>query len=208
MLSWWTKAASGGAAILAMAALASVSVSILASAETSHHPGMHHQMQAGQNQGEGQPMKSHMSQGNASQDTREMVQFPPDMQTHFLGNMRDHMQTLNEIVAALARDDYAAASKAATERLGLESPSAEGCKPPPMEQVSRPSAKRSQKPTTMEEMMEAYMPEAMRGLGLSMHTAASEFGKVAITQDRAGAMTALSHVTQNCVSCHASYRLR
>lgn len=200
MLSWWTKAASGGAAILAMVALAS--------AETSNHSGMHRQMQAGQSQGQDQGMNSHMSHGSAAKDTREMVQFPPDMQTHFLGNMRDHLQTLNEIVDALARDDYAAASKAATERLGLESPSAAGCKPPSLQQVSRPPGNRSPKPTTMEEMMEAYMPEAMRGIGLSMHTAASGFAKVAMTQDRAGTMAALSHVTQNCVSCHSSYRLR
>jgi len=200
MVSWWTKAAAGGAAIMAMVALAS--------AETTHHPGMHHQMPAGQSHSQGRPITSQMSHGSAADDTRLMVQFPPDMQTHFLGNMRDHMQTLNEILEALARDDYAAASKVATERLGLESPSAAGCKRPSAEQVSRPPAQSSRKPTTMEEMMEAYMPEAMRGLGLSMHTAASDFARVAKTEDRAGAMTALSHVTQNCVSCHASYRLR
>lgn len=200
MVSWPTRAALSGAAVLAMAALAS--------ADNSSHSGMHHQMQAGQSHGQGQAMSSHTSHGGAAEDAREMVQFPPDMQTHFLGNMRDHLQTLNEIVDALARDDYAAASKVATERLGLDSPSAAGCKPQSMHQASRPPANRSQKPMTMEEMMETYMPEAMRGIGLSMHTAASEFAKVAMTQDRVGTMTALSHATQNCVSCHSSYRLR
>lgn len=195
MFSWRTKALLGGAAILATAALAA--------ADTSSHSGNHHQMQAAPSQ----PMDSHMSHA-AVKDTRETVQFPPDMQTNFLGNMRDHLQTLNDIVDALAKDDYAAASKVATERLGLDSPSAAGCKPKPKEQASKPPENKSKKPMTMDEMMEAYMPEAMRGIGLSMHTAASEFAKVAMTQDRTASMTALSHVTQNCVSCHSTYRLR
>ncbi len=140
-----------------------------------------------------------------------MVQFPPDMQINFLGNMRDHMQTLNDLVDALAKDDYAAASKVAAERLGLNSPSAAGCKPTPASQVSeRPATptNKSDKPMTMDEMMRVYMPEPMRGIGLSMHTAASEFSKVAMTNDRAASMAALSQVTQNCVACHSSYRLR
>jgi hypothetical protein len=196
MFSWRTKAFFGGAAILATVAWAS--------AETSSHSGAHHQVQPAPNQ----PMDSHMSRASSVKDTRETVQFPPDMQNNFLGNMRDHLQTLNDIVDALAKDDYAGASKVATERLGLDSPSAAGCKPKSKEQASQPSENKSKKPMTMDEMMEAYMPEPMRGIGLSMHTAASEFAKVAMTQDRTAAMPALSHVTQNCVSCHSAYRLR
>lgn len=175
MSSWRTKALLGGAAFLAMTAWAS--------AQTASHSHMHHEM--------------------AANDTREMVQFPPDMQTNFLGNMRDHLQTLNDIVVALAKDDYTTASKAAAERLGLDSPSAAGCK-----QASQGSQNKSNKPMTMDEMMEAYMPEPMRSIGLSMHTAASEFAKVAIARDRVASMAALSQVTQNCVSCHSAYRLR
>lgn len=157
------------------------------------------------------PMHHHGSMTASPPDSRQMVQFPPDMQTNFLGNMRDHMQTLDGMLEALAKNDYAAASKIAAERLGLDSPSAAGCKPKPAAQVTeRPAAppNHSSKPMTMDEMMEAYMPEAMRGIGLSMHTAASEFAKIAESRDRDATLTALSHVTQNCVACHSTYRLR
>ena len=181
MSSWPTKTLLGAVAMLGTAAFAM--------AETSTHSGMHREMQAAPNQ----PMGSHGSHAADVKDGREMVQFPPDMQANFLGNMRDHLQTLNDIVDALAKDDYAAASKAATERLGLNSPSAAGCKPKPKEQASqRPTENKSKIPMTMDKMMEAYMPEAMRGIGLSMHTAASEFAKVATTHDRTASMTALS----------------
>jgi hypothetical protein len=152
-------------------------------------------------------------------DTRQPVQFPAEMQTSFLGNMRDHMQTINGIVQALAAGDYAAASRTAAERLGLDSPSAAGCKPKAANGVATgaaPVAMSTPAPgaamQSMDEMMALYMPESMRAMGLSMHTAASDFAsvaaKAAATRDSTAAMTALSRVTQNCVACHSTYRLR
>jgi cytochrome c556 len=45
-----------------------------------------------------------------------------------------------------------------------------------------------------------------------MHTSASEFAGVAVraaaTHDTKMAVEALSQVTQNCVACHAGYRLQ
>ena len=53
---------------------------------------------------------------------------------------------------------------------------------------------------------------AMRALGLSMHTAASDFADVAeraeTTHDAAAVLKALSLITPNCVACHSAYRLR
>ena len=72
------------------------------------------------------PMIQHQGHmATPAPDGRETVQFPPDMQTNFLGNMRDHMQTLDGIIQAIAADDYATASRLAVERLGLNSPSAQ-----------------------------------------------------------------------------------
>jgi hypothetical protein len=138
-------------------------------------------------------------------DGRELVDFPPEMRMHMLRNMRDHVQTLDDVLHALANADYDGAAKVAAERLGLDSPSAAACKPKPAN-ASAPA------PGSMDEMMALYMPEPMRAIGLGMHTSASEFAVVAeraaTTHDPAPAIKALSLVTENCVACHSAYRLQ
>jgi len=138
-------------------------------------------------------------------DGRELVHFPPEMRVHMLRNMRDHVETLDGILRALASADYDGAAKIAVEHLGLDSPSAAACKPKPAN--AAPPAQGS-----MDEMMALYMPELMRALGLAMHTSASEFAVVAspaaTTHDATVAVEALSQVTRNCVACHAGYRLQ
>lgn len=146
-----------------------------------------------------------MSPAASMADSRELLKFPPMMRTHMLANMRNHVETLDAVISAVAAGDYAKASKIARERLGLESPSAEGCKP-------QAAGAKSPAPDSMDAMMALYMPTPMRAVGLSMHTAASDFADVAAraaaTHDPAAVLTALSHITPNCVACHASYRLR
>lgn len=138
-------------------------------------------------------------------DGRELVNFPSMMRTHMLGNMRDHVRTLDGILQALGSADYDGAAKIAVEHLGLDLPSAAACKPRPAN--AAPPAQGS-----MDEMMALYMPEPMRAIGLAMHTSASEFAVVAsraaTTHDAKAAVEALSRVTQNCVACHAGYRLQ
>ena len=72
---------------------------------------------------------SHMAMSPA--DGRELLHFPPEMRAQMLRNMRDHVETLNGILAALASQDFDGASKIAIERLGLDSPAAAACKPKP-----------------------------------------------------------------------------
>ena len=156
------------------------------------------------------PMVDHAMPGHGHPETspadgRALVRFPPEMRTHMLRNMRDHVETLDFILRALAAADYAGAAKIAVEHLGLDSPSAAACKPKPAN--AAPPAQGS-----MDEMMALYMPEPMRAVGLAMHTSASEFAVVAsraaTTHDTKAAVEALSRVTQNCVACHAGYRLQ
>ena len=160
----------------------------------------------------------------SSADAREQLHFPSEMEVHFLGNMREHMQTLNNILQAITVGDLTGASRIAAERLGLNSPSAAACKPSADSGTANgPSAKppKSADPSrmpqmmaayTMDEMMTLFMPEPMRAMGLSMHTAASEFAAVAAraaaSHDTLAAVAALSNVTQNCVACHTAYRVR
>ena len=168
--------------------------------------GFAHQVRAAGAQENAQPMMHHHMADHMSQaDSRELVHFPPEMQVHMLRNMRDHVETLDGILHALAAADYSGAARLASEHLGLDSPSAAGCKPRPAN--APPPAKGS-----MDEMMALYMPEAMRSVGLAMHTAASEFSgaasRAASTGDPRPALEALSQITQSCVACHAGYRLR
>ncbi|PLX37980.1 MAG: hypothetical protein C0606_06960 [Hyphomicrobiales bacterium] len=128
---------------------------------------------------------------NAAGDERELVELPAMMQEHMLGNMRDHLAAVNEILAALADDDPAAAGKIAEARLGMSSLGSHGAA-----------------------HMAPFMPERMQAIGTEMHHAASRF--VVAVQDadlansaegRKAIFSALGAVTETCVACHAAFRI-
>jgi cytochrome c556 len=137
----------------------------------------------------------------AAQDRRELLTFPPPMRDHMLSNMRDHVETLNAILAALASDDPGEAAKIADARLGLSSAGAASCDP-----------QAAAKGDPMATMMSEHMPEQMRAYGYAMHAAASDFATRAAqareSKDIKPALAALAEVTHNCAACHAAYRLR
>jgi len=127
-----------------------------------------------------------------AQDTRELVRLPEPMQAHMLGNMRDHLATLNEILGDMADDKFDAAAKAAEQRLGMSSLTAHDAA-----------------------HMAPYFPKPMQDMGTSMHHAASRL--VIVLQDASvtpnvesmrNINRALHEVTAACEACHASYRLR
>lgn len=149
--------------------------------------------------------QKHMAAGAA--DSRQTVNFPSEMREHTLSNMRDHLQALSEILTAMADARYAKAATIAKARLGMDSPSAEGCKnegTAPASQMSRPA--------NMDHQMSRFMPEGMRKLGLEMHQSASAFAAEAAKAGRTGnakaALAALSKVTQQCTACHSAYRMQ
>jgi hypothetical protein len=59
--------------------------------------------------------------------------------------------------------------------------------------------------------MATYMPEPMQAIGTQMHRAASRFALIAqeasVDRDLPRALKSLSAVTQQCVACHAAYRI-
>ena len=148
----------------------------------------------------------HMMQ--VTPDTRAPVDFPPAMQQHMLGNMRSHLQVMTDILLALSNAEYSKAADLADQRLGLGSAGASAC----MEDESAPASGKAAGGMDPDREMGAYMPAAMRKLGLAMHQSASDFAAVARATAKTGdakpAMAALSRVTQNCVGCHTSYRIR
>jgi hypothetical protein len=114
------------------------------------------------------------------------------MQEHMLGNMRDHLATLNEIIGDAADGKLDDAAKLSEQRLGMSSLSLHGAA-----------------------HMAPFMPKPMREIGTSMHRAASRLALV--LQDTSVSPSldtmrdvsrALHEVTTACAACHASYRIR
>ena len=127
-----------------------------------------------------------------AQNARELVQLTAPMQEHMLGNMRDHLATLNEILGDVADGKYDAAAKIAEARLGMSSLSLHGAA-----------------------HLAPYLPKPMQDIGTSMHHAASRL--VIVLQDASITPTAdamreinraLYAVTTACEACHAGYRVR
>ena len=130
--------------------------------------------------------------GNSrAQDSREFVRLPAPMQEHMLGNMRDHLTTLNEIIGRVADGKFDDAAKLAEQRLGMSSLGLHGAA-----------------------HMAPFMPQPMQDIGTSMHHAASRLAIV--LQDTSVSPSldtmrdtnrALHEVTTTCTACHASYRI-
>jgi len=109
-----------------------------------------------------------------------------------LGNMRDHLATINDIIGDVADNNFNEAATRAEQRLGMSS-------------LALHDAAH----------MAPFMPKQMQDLGTSMHRAASRLAIV--LQDAAVVQTvearrkvdrALHEVTSACAGCHANYRLR
>jgi hypothetical protein len=165
--------------------VAGLAVALCASngaAQEHEHPHMHGHMQAG-----------------SAPDRREFLNFPPPMREHMLANMRDHVETLQAVLAALGANDPAKAGEIAAARLSLASPGATACDP--NAGAGDPMAK----------MMGEHMPEQMRAYGFAMHEAAGKFAARAAEAKQSGdvkpALAALAEVTEKCAACHAAYRL-
>jgi hypothetical protein len=134
-------------------------------------------------------LQSHMHHGASAADTREFVNFPPELVEHTIANMRDHLLALQQINEALARGELEKAGKIAEERLGMSSLRLHGAA----------------------EIAE-YMPQGMQDAGTAMHKAASRFAieaqNAGITGELKPALGALGEVMAACVGCHAAYRLK
>ena len=121
-------------------------------------------------------------------DPRQLVKMPDMMRQHMLGNMRDHLLAINEIQALLGAGEFDKAADVAEKRIGMSS------------LASHNAAH-----------MAPYMPKQMQEIGSQMHKSASQFALAAqessVNSDAQRAIGALSKITQQCVACHAAYRI-
>ena len=121
-------------------------------------------------------------------DARELVKFPEPMRLHTIASMRDHLLALQEIDVALSRGAFDNAASIAESRLGMSSLELHGAS-----------------------HIAPFMPKAMQEIGTNMHHAASQFALEAqdasVSNNVRPALAALGSVMQQCVACHAAYRL-
>lgn len=136
-----------------------------------------------------QHQHGHDASSAVAPDSRQFVKFPGPLVEHTLANMRDHLQTLQEIQSHLAMGHGDVAAKIAESRLGMSSLGLHGSA-----EVSK------------------YMPKGMQDAGTAMHRAASRLAITAqesdVTGDLKPALAGLAEVTAQCVGCHAGYRLK
>ncbi len=124
----------------------------------------------------------------ARDDSRQLVKFPEPMRVHTITSMRDHLLALQEIDIALSQSAFDKAATIAEQRLGMSSLELHGAA-----------------------HIAPFMPQGMQDIGTQMHHAASRFAVAAqdagVSNDVRPALAALGAVMQQCVACHAAYRL-
>jgi len=114
-------------------------------------------------------------------DQRDPVPLLPMMALHQKENMRDHLVAVQEIVTALAAEDYAGVEKAAG-RIGFSDKMAQMC---------------------------THMGAGAPGFteqGLAFHHAADRIAEAARERDRNRVLTELGATLGTCTSCHAKWK--
>jgi hypothetical protein len=127
-----------------------------------------------------------------AQESRQLVDFPPPMREHLLSNMRDHLSTLDQVLADVAAQQFDKAGKLLEVRLGMSSLTAHDAA-----------------------HMAPFMPKPMQEMGTAMHHAASQLVITLQNASVSGSEDSLRHVfsglhevTKACTGCHATYRVR
>ena len=122
----------------------------------------------------------------AAEDARAPVKLPPDMRAPFLEHMRHHMDSLDDLIAAMAAGDFARAAQVARTELVVGGGQGFG----------------------------RFLPIEFREMGLAMHRAAADFATVAAAipkepqaADWKKAVIALEDISAQCRGCHAAFRL-
>lgn len=122
----------------------------------------------------------------AAEDARTPVKLPAEMRGAFLEHMRHHMDSLDDLMAALAAGEFSGAAAVAREQLVPGSGAGFG----------------------------RFLPLEFREMGLAMHRAAAEFAAVAAvvpaeptSADWQKTMAALQAIGAQCRGCHAAFRV-
>lgn len=118
-------------------------------------------------------------------DTRIQLNLPIQMQEHLLGNMRQHLVVINQLLGMLGREEFSKAAELAEAELGMSSLDKHGAS-----HIAR------------------FYPKQAAQFGTNMHKAASRFARISEEGDALVAYQALGEITHNCVGCHATAKIR
>lgn len=124
--------------------------------------------------------------GAAAQDSRDAITLPEELRGAFLEHMRDHMDSLDDVMARLADGDFKGAAEVARAELVPGSGQGFG----------------------------RYLPIEFREMGLAMHGAAADFADTVdsaqvppTAAEWQQAVAALQAISAQCRNCHASFRI-
>ena len=127
------------------------------------------------------PPGNHPSDQLDRLDRRTPLPLLPMMANHQKQSMREHLEAVQAIVAAVASSDFEAAERAAA-RIG-------------------PSEQMGQTCTHMGAAAPGFTERA-----IEFHETADRIGAAARARDAAALLTAFSATLQTCTSCHASWK--
>jgi hypothetical protein len=116
---------------------------------------------------------------------RMALSLPPAAQEGLKLTMREHLEAIDAIVAALAQEDFAGAATLANEELGF-----------PKHHVA------------MQREQGATFPPAYHDLAMAHHSAAETLGEVLLTKDLKQILPQLEQTIHACVNCHQTFRLK
>lgn len=121
-----------------------------------------------------------------AEDPRMAVHLPDEVRTSFLEEMRGHMDSLDDVIAALADGDVKAAGSAARRQLGIGSGKGHG----------------------------RFMPREFREMGMAMHRAAFDFADAAdqvgsppSAEEWLAVVQGVRAISVQCRACHAAFRV-
>ena len=138
-------------------------------------------------------------------DHRQLIEMPPEMKQMFLKNMRGHMESLDQLIAALADNNLAAAADIAENTMGVGHGKKRQC------DDSKHAKSESHEHSHSDHKGKGFgqfMPAEMKAMGMNLHRAANEFAIVARQGDMGEAYKALRQVSASCVACHQSFGVK
>jgi len=186
--------------LVGVAALAFGVLNAVAEDSTVNRPAM--PMGQGMQQGMGQGMMRGGMQPMT--DDRESAGIPARMKTRHLARMRSHLETINEVVDAMARGDFNQASESVRNNLAMRPGMGAGMgvgMGMGMGQGMRAGTGQG-----AGGMCKGMPNKEFRALGMAFHESAATLADVLKGGDMKNSLRALNNTMNYCIQCHASYR--
>jgi hypothetical protein len=130
------------------------------------------------------PTSQEAEKSSSAPDTRVSLNLTPAAQVVLEQTMREHLEALQAIVAALAQENYERASAIAHEELGF------------------PKHHKA-----MQQEKDTIFPKKYQDLAIAHHQAAEDLAGVIPTQRMKPILQKLDQTMKACVDCHQAYKL-